>query len=241
MANLYAAALRFYGNPADVQVAKDPLGALDSGEITVAPVFTGEALGWLDPESPARSDEQVYRTLLSALPEGIAGGDYTISAQDKPALAITERTAEAWDDRDVSDALPRCSGLAVGAVRGEPGPESIGTCRLAAARMFADDAALFAALEAGRIDAAWTTTASPNVPSDVVVLSDTTSLVRAENVLPLYRRNELTESQVLALNEIAGVLDTGSLADMRRQVGEGADPGVVAGRWLDGHPLGIGN
>ncbi|HYZ66635.1 MAG TPA: hypothetical protein VE666_02335, partial [Mycobacterium sp.] len=65
-----------------------------------------------------------------------------------------------------------------------------------------------------------------------------TSLIRAENLVPLYRRNELSESQVLALNEIAGVLDTGSLADMRRQVAQGADPGAVADAWLAAHPLG---
>ena len=45
----------------------------------------------------------------------------------------------------------------------------------------------------------------------------------------------------LALAIIAGVLDTGSLADMRRQVAEGTDPGLVAGQWLDAHPLGVGN
>ena len=66
-------------------------------------------------------------------------------------------------------------------------------------------------------------------------------MVRAENLVPLYRRNELNESQVLALNEIAGVLDTGSLADMFRQVADGTDPGLVAGRWLEAHPLGVGN
>ncbi|MDY6998348.1 MAG: glycine betaine ABC transporter substrate-binding protein [Actinomycetota bacterium] len=241
VANLYAAALRFYGNPAHVQEAHDPLRALDSGEIEVAPVFTGQMLHRLDPESPARSDAQVYRTLLSALPEGIAAGDYTVSAQDKPALAVTEQVAQAWPDQDVSQVAQRCSDLTLGAVRGRPGPESVGTCELPPAGEFSDDAALFDALGAGLIDAAWTTTAAPDVPSGVVVLSDTTALVRAENLVPLYRRNELTESQVLALNEIAGVLDTGSLADMRRQVAEGAEPAAVAGRWLDAHPLGIGN
>lgn len=88
---------------------------------------------------------------------------------------------------------------------------------------------------------AWTSTAAPDVPSDVVMLSDKTSLIRAENLVPLYRRNVLGESQVLALNEIAGVLDTGSLADMRRKIAEGADPGLVAGQWLDAHPLGTSN
>ena len=90
----------------------------------------------------------------------------------------------------------------------------------------------------GPRDAAWTSTAAPNLPDDAVVLSDRTSLIRAENVVPLYRRNELSEQQVLALNQIAGELDTGALADMRRQVAEGKEPGAVAGAWLDAHPLG---
>ncbi len=244
VAHLYAAALRFYGNPAHVQETADPLGGLDAGEIVVAPGFTGRLLSQLVPESVARSDEQVYRTLLSALPEGVAAGDYTTSAEDKPAVAVTERTADEWGGRDVSVMARRCvdmSDMTVGAVASVPRPVSVGTCRLAEAREFADDDAMFDALRAGRVDAAWTTTAAPDVPSETVVLSDKTSLIRAENLVPLYRRNELTESQVLALNEVAGVLDTGSLADMRQQVADGTEPGLVAGQWLEEHPLGVGN
>ncbi len=97
---------------------------------------------------------------------------------------------------------------------------------------------MFNALRSGRVGAVWTSTAAPGVPDDVVVLSDRTSIIRAENVVPLYRRNELSESQVLALNEIAGELDTGSLTDMLGKVAAGADPGAVAGDWLAAHPLG---
>lgn len=241
MAHLYAAALRFYGNPAHVRAEQDPFGQLDSGEIRVAPGFTGRLLQRFEPDAPARSDAQVYRTLVSALPEGVAAGDYTTSAQDKPALAVTEKTAEDWGTHNVTEIVRRCADVSVGAVTGAPRPLSIGTCDLPEAREFTSDAALFAALRSAQIDAAWTSTAAPDVPSGAVVLSDKTALIRAENLVPLYRRNELTESQVLALNEIAGVLDTGSLADMRRQVAEGADPGAVAGQWLDAHPLGVGN
>lgn len=219
----------------------DPLGGLDTGEVRVAPGFTGELLTRFAPDSAARADVQVYRTLLSALPEGVAAGDYTTSAEDKPAVAVSERTAEEWGGSDVSVMARRCGDLTVGAVTSASRPASVGTCRLPKAREFADDDAMFDALRAGRIDAAWTTTAAPDVPSEAVVLSDKTSLIRAENLVPLYRRNELSESQVLALNEIAGVLDTGSLADMRRQVAEGTDPGLVAGQWLEEHPLGVGN
>lgn len=241
MAHLYTAALRFYGNPAHVRAEQDPFGQLDSGEIRVAPGFTGQLLQRFEPDAPARSEVQVYRTLVSALPEGIAAGDYTTSAQDKPALAVTTETAEDWGARDVIEIVRRCADVSIGAVTGASRPLSVGTCKLPVAREFADEAELFASLRSAQIDAAWTSTAAPDVPSDAVVLTDGTALIRAENLVPLYRRNELTETQVLALNEIAGVLDTGSLADMRRQVAEGADPGEVAGRWLDAHPLGIAN
>ncbi len=241
VAHLYAAALRFYGTPAHVRTEQDPLGQLDSGEIRVAPGFTGRLLQQFEPDASARSVVQVYRTLVSALPEGIAAGDYTTSAQDKPAVAVTGQTAEEWGARDVTAMVRRCADVSVGAVVGAPHPLSVGGCTLPAAREFADDAALFASLRSAQIDAAWTTTAAPDIPSEVIVLSDETALIRAENLVALYRRNELTEPQVLALNEIAGVLNTGALADMRRQVAEGADPGTVVGRWLDAHPIGVGN
>ena len=74
---------------------------------------------------------------------------------------------------------------------------------------------------------------------NLVALADgKPALIRAENVVPLYRRNALSERQLLAVNEVAGVLDTAALAGMRRQVAGGADPQAVAGGWLAEHPLG---
>jgi glycine betaine/proline transport system substrate-binding protein len=73
----------------------------------------------------------------------------------------------------------------------------------------------------------------------VVVLADRKPmLIQAENAVPLYRRNELTARQVLAINEIAGVLDTAALKRMRQQVADGADPRSVAQAWLAENPLG---
>ncbi|MEW5808456.1 MAG: glycine betaine ABC transporter substrate-binding protein [Actinomycetota bacterium] len=240
VAHLYASALGFYGSAAQVRVADDPLAGLDSGEATVVPGWTGRLLTRFDPDSPARSDVQVYRSLLAALPEGLAAGDYTTAAEDKPAVAMTEAAARTAGG-DVSALARRCSDVAVGAVTGTSWPAAIGTCTLRRAHEFTDAATMFAALRAGEVDIAWTSTAAAGVPSDVVVLSDKTSLIRAENLVPLYRRNVLRESQVLALNEIAGVLDTGSLADMRREIAEGAEPGQVAAQWLEAHPLGTSN
>jgi glycine betaine/choline ABC-type transport system substrate-binding protein len=239
LADIYAGALRSYGFSARTEQVSDPLTKLDSGPVVVVPGFTGQMLRVFQPGATARSDAQVYKAMIGALPEGIAAGDYTTAAEDKPALAVTQATAKAWSGPDLS-ALPRhCAGLIIGSIAGWSTPSGVGNCRLRAAREFPDDATLFAALRTGQVTAAWTTTAAPEAPADLVVLTDgKPALVQAENVVPLYRRNELTDRQLLAINEVAGVLDTAALVEMRRQVTAGTDPQAVAEGWLGEHPLG---
>lgn len=237
VAHLYAAALRSYGTAAHVETRDDPLADLDSGDVRVVPGLTGRLLHRFNPGSTARAGAQVYREMVSALPEGVAAGDYTTSAEDKPALAVTEATAKAWDGRDVTAAARNCDQLTTAAAADAPHPVNIGSCKPKVVES-PDAAAAFAAVRTGRSRAAWTTTAAPGIPAELLMLSDRTSLIRAENLVPLYRRNELTESQVLALNEVAGVLDTAALAQMRAEVAGGADPGHVADAFLAEHPLG---
>lgn len=239
LANVYAAALRSYGTPAHVETMPSPLGGLDSGQVSVVPGFTGRLLQTFAPATPDKSDEQVYKTMVGSLPEGVAAGDYTTAAEDKPAVAVTEATAKAWGGRDVATVVRQCGHLTLGAVRGARTPAAVGKCTLPPTREFADDAALFDALRKGQINAAWTTTADPAVPADVLVLTDgKPMLIRAENVVPLYRRNGLTARQVLAVNEVAGVLDTAALKQMQQQVAGGKDPRAVAEGWLADNPIG---
>ncbi len=238
LAHLYASALRTYGTAAHVESVPDPLVGLDSGSIAVVPGFTGRLLDTFIPEAKARAATQVYRDMVSALPEGVAAGDYAESAEDKPALAVSEATADAWGGRDVTAAVRNCGQLKVGQVVGMPRPAAIGTCKLDQVREYPDSTTMFAALREGRVNAAWTSTADPDIEMDAVVLADRTALIRAENVVPLYRRNELPEIQLLSLNEVAGVLDTAGLVQMRRQLAEGVDPGRAADDYLAEHPLG---
>jgi glycine betaine/choline ABC-type transport system substrate-binding protein len=239
LADVYTGALRSYGFPARTEQAPNPLAKLDSGTFGVVPSLTGRVLQAFQPGATVRSDAQVYKAMIGALPEGIAAGDYTTAAEDKPALAVAEPTSKSWGGSDLGTLPQHCDGLVVGSITGAPTPLAVGSCRLPAAREFADDAKLFAAVKAGEVTAAWTTTADPNVPADLVVLTDgKPALVQAENVVPLYRRNELTDRQLLAVNEVAGVLDTAALVEMRRQVTAGADPQSVADAWLNEHPLG---
>ncbi|MCF6387186.1 hypothetical protein L2K20_09390 [Mycobacterium sp. MBM] len=238
LAHLYAAALRYYGSAAHVRETPDPLAALDSGEIDVAPAFTGEVLTRFAPDAPARSAAQVYRAMIGALPEGLSAGDYADGASDKPVVAVTGATASEWEARDVTALVARCASLEPGAVQDGRVPASIGTCTPAAPEEFPDAETLWAALRAGAVDMAWTSAAAPDIPQDLTLLSDRTALIRAENVVPVFRRNTLSQMQLRAVNELAGELDTDALAQMRAEVAGGAEPGAVAGAWLDAHPLG---
>ena len=215
----------------------DPLTGLDTGDVVVAPGLTGRLLDTFVPGAKARAAVQVYRDMVSALPEGVAAGDYAESAEDRPALAVTEATVDAWGGRDVTAAVRHCDTLKLGEVVGSPRPSAVGTCS-AKVHGYPDAATLFKALQTGEVNAAWTSTADPDIPADAVVLGDRTSLIRAENVVPLYRRNALSEIQLLALNEVAGVLDTAALVQMRRQLASGDDPAHIADGFLAEHPLG---
>lgn len=240
LAALYVSALRSYGFPSRAETAADPMAKLDAGAFTVVPGYTGRVLRQLQPGAAELSDKQVYQAMNAALPEGVAAGDYATAAEDKPTLIVTPATSAGWGGSDLTLLPGHCAGLVVGVVMGRAVPASVGSCRLPALREFPDDATMFAALRAGELTAAWATSADPGIPPDLIALADTSkdSLIQAENVVPLYRRNALSTRQLLAVNEIAGVLDTAALADMRRRVAGGADPQVVADGWLGEHPLG---
>jgi glycine betaine/choline ABC-type transport system substrate-binding protein len=239
LAELYAAALRYYGAVARVERSADPLAQLDSGDVRVVPGFTGRLLQRFAPGATAISDKDVYQAMAAALPEGVAAGDYAIAAEDKPALAVTEATASAWGGRQLTALVRNCAAVKTGVVADAPPPAQLGTCKLPVPIEFRSDTELFDALRAGQINAAWTTTADPGIPPATDVLADDQpQLVRAENVVPLYRRNELSERELLAINEIAGDFDTAALADMVSQVARGRDPRQVAEAWLAAHPLG---
>jgi osmoprotectant transport system substrate-binding protein len=240
LASLYAAALRSYGTPAHVEALPDPLTGLDSGAVAVVAGFTGRLLNTFAPGAKARAATQVYRDMVSALPEGVAAGDFAEAAEDKPALAVSDATVDAWRGRDVTAAVRNCDKLEVGHIADAPAQNTVGTCTVKTTD-YPSAASLFEGLRIGRINAAWTSTADPDIPADAIVLMDRTALIRAENVVPLYRRNELSEMQVLALNEVAGVLDTAGLVQMRRQVSAGADPAQITDAFLAEHPLGATN
>ena len=140
LADVYTGALRSYGFAARTEQAPDPLSKLDSGAFVVVPSLTGRVLQLFQPGASVRSDAQVYKAMIGALPEGIAAGDYATAAEDKPALAVAGPTAKAWGGHDLGVLAKHCDGLTVGSIAGASMPTAIGGCRLPAGHEFPDDA-----------------------------------------------------------------------------------------------------
>ena len=102
----------------------DPLAGLDSGDARcrarVSPA------GCWTPSCPARRRVPPLRstaTWCRHCPKASPRATTPTSAEDKPALAVTEATADAWGGRDVTAAVRNCDKLKVGQVVGAPRPD----------------------------------------------------------------------------------------------------------------------
>lgn len=239
LAHIYAAVVQATGIDTRVRESADPVAELDTGIASVAPGFTGRVLRQFEPQQrPTGDEEATYKAMIAALPAGVAAADYG-TAEDRPALAVTASPG-ASSKPTLAAFVRHCDELLrSGQVGQGPVPvPRIGPCNTGAPRQFASAGELFAALKRGEIAVAWTSTASQILPVDgVTVLDDGKNWLPANNVVPLYRRNELTEPQVLSLNKVAGELTTGDLSAMTREVSGGGDPQRVVDTWLNDHQI----
>ncbi|WP_039800507.1 glycine betaine ABC transporter substrate-binding protein [Nocardia araoensis] len=250
LAEIYAGALARTG----LRTAVDPrlgsradyLAALDADRVQVVGEHTGALLGYLDQHSTERLPKQVADAVSAGLPEGLVVSDIADGTDLRPRVLVTAQAAAQDKVRSVSDLAPRCAGLTVG-VAATPGllpptgTARVAKCDFAATVAFPDPAALRKALLEGRVQAGLLggpPELAPGATDGLAVLSDDEYAVRAENVLPLFRKGLLDQRQIKKLNYVAGELTTDELAVMIRDVRDrGAAPSEVARAWLDKHSL----
>lgn len=240
LAYIYAAVVKATGIDTKVRESVDPVSELDTGIASVAPGFTGRLLRQFAPQQRPSGDEEVtYKAMIAALPAGVAAADYG-TAEDRPAIAVPSVATSVSAKPTLAGLARHCDELVrAGQVGQGPVPVArIGSCATGNPRQFPSTGELFTALKGGEVAVAWTSTANPALPADgVTLVDDEKSWLPANNVVPLYRRNELSEPQVLSLNKVAGELTTGDLAAMTREVSGGADPQRVVDTWLNDHQI----
>ncbi len=220
LAQMYAAVLEKAG--VDVQTRLN-LGArevvfpaLEKGDIDLLPEYTGAALSFLDPEATAVEPQEVLTALRSKLePKSLVALDPT-PAEDKDAFAVTKETAEKYNLQKISDLEPVAGQLVIG------GPPELKT----------RPAGL--ALKKGDIDVARVFTTQGVIAEEGwVVLQEDKLLEPAQNLIPIGRKDAVTDQISQALNALAPKVTSEELTKLNAQVDiEKKDPETVARDWL---------
>ena len=246
--HIYASALarsgwRVTNNPQFGSQA-EVVDSVTTGSATFTIGFTGELLGAFDPNSTVTEPDEVYTAMMAALPEGVTAAD-PAPAEDAPVYVVTRHTSESRGVRAMSDLSGRCGEFSLG-----------GRAEILADRDLADavgstyDCAfgrrvelgpnprtVLEALRAGQIGVGLVQSADPVLhPDDIVPLDDDEHAIRAQNLVPVFRKGSLTEDQLALVNRISGELTTEDIRELLLGVEFGTSTPVgLADYWLDSH------
>jgi osmoprotectant transport system substrate-binding protein len=194
--------------------------ALEAGEITLFPEYSGNLLQFFDPETTARTSEEVYAALPDALPQGLSVLDQS-SATDQDSYTVTAAFAEENSLVEIGDLANVTTPLTLG---GAPelaerpyGPTGLlETYGVTVAFSPTADTTVEALL-ANTIQVANVYTADPRIQTDdLVVLEDPEGLFLASNVVPVVS-GELPEGAAEIINEISAALTPEGLVALNVQ------------------------
>jgi osmoprotectant transport system substrate-binding protein len=247
LAQMYAAVLEKAG----VQVELRPnLGArevvfpaLEKGEIDLLPEYNGAVLAFLDPDATQTTADEVNAALQPLLDgKGLVALAQS-PAEDKDGWAVTKETADRLGLAKVSDLKGKASQLVVG---GPPELETRPAGLPGLKKVYGiEDFKEFRALDAG---GPLTTSALNKGDIDVgrvfttqgaiaefgwVVLEEDKPLQPAQNIVPIGRKEAMTDQVRQALDAISAKITTEELTKLNKLVDvDKQDPEKVANDWL---------
>jgi osmoprotectant transport system substrate-binding protein len=247
IAEIYAQGLEAEG--VDVEVRSSPVGereayipALENGEIDLVPEYSGNLLGYFDPEATATSSEEVDDALDEALPEKLDVLEAS-AAEDKDSLNVTREFSEKNGVTSIAD-LAKVDGLKLGAAPvfkdrpyGPTGLEKVYGVKDIEFVPIADGGGpnTVKALLDGTVDVADIYTTTPSITeNDLVTLEDPENLIAAQNVLPLINEAKATDKVEDVLDAISAKLTTEDLVALNAE-NQGANKtsaADVAKKWL---------
>lgn len=215
--------------------------ALESGEITLFPEYSGNLLQYFDPETEARTADEVYAALPDALPEGLSVLDQS-TATDQDSYTVTAAFAEENGLVEIGDLADAAGPITLG---GPPelaerpyGPTGLEEVYGVTVEFSPTADTTFEALEANTIQVANIYTADPRIQTgDLVVLEDPEGLFLASNVVPVVS-GELPEGAAEILNEVSAALTPEGLVALNVQSTEDQESTPdIAAAWLSENGL----
>ena len=247
VAEIYAGALNAAGVTATTKLnigAREVyIKAVEDGSVDIVPDYSGNLLGYLDPETKAKTAEEVISGLPAVMPEGLSVLD-AAEAEDKDAMVVTAETAAKYNLTSIEDMAKVCSELTIGAPPefqtrpyGLPGLKENYGCVPAKFTPVSDGGGPLTvkALLNDEIQVADIFTTSPAiVENKLVVLTDPKNNWLAQQVLPVVKTTSVNDAAKQALNNVSRLLTTDDLIKLNEQVSgaEKMDPAAAAAGWL---------
>ncbi|HEX2374565.1 MAG TPA: ABC transporter substrate-binding protein [Actinomycetota bacterium] len=247
LAQMYAAVLEKAG--VDVTVRPN-LGArevvfpaLEKGEIDLLPEYNGSVLSFLQPDATQITAEDVNAALTPLLDgKGLVALQQS-PAEDKDGLAVTKETADKYGLAKVSDLKGKASQLVIGGPPElETRPSGIpGLKKVYGIEDFKEFKALDAggpltvsALKKGDIDVGRVFTTQGVIAEEGwVLLEEDKPLQPAQNIVPIGRKDAMTDQVTSTLNALSAKITTEELTRLNKLVDvDKQDPEKVAGDWL---------
>jgi osmoprotectant transport system substrate-binding protein len=222
--------------------------ALEKGEIDLLPEYSGSVLTFLDKTATQTTAQQVNAALAPLLDQkGLVALDPS-PAEDKDGFAVTRATADRYGLRRLSDLKGKAHQLVIG---GPPElktrPAGIpGLKKVYGIEDFKEFKALDAggpltvsALKKGDIDVGRVFTTQGVIAEEGwVVLAEDKPLEPAQNVVPIGRKEAMTEQVRQALNNLSARVTTEELTKLNKLVDvDKQDPERVATQWLTSQGL----
>ncbi|WP_396655241.1 ABC transporter substrate-binding protein [Microbacterium sp.] len=208
--------------------------SIESGEITLFPEYTGNLLQFFDPETEARTPDDVYAALGEALPDNLTVLDQA-EASDQDSYTVTTAFADANGLATIADLANVSETLVLG---GPPelaerpyGPAGLKEVYGIDVEFKGTGDTTVDELVAGTVNVANVFTADPRIETEsLTVLADPEGLFLASNVVPLVNvdvadeiadvinavQAKLTADGLVALN-VQSTVDKKSSADIATQ------------------------
>jgi osmoprotectant transport system substrate-binding protein len=249
LAQMYAAVLEKAGVQVETRLnlgAREVVfPALEKGEIDLLPEYNGTVLTFLDEDATQISSEEVNTALTPLLDAKGLVALQPSPAEDKDAFAVTKETADRLGLAKVADLKGKAGQLVIGGPPElETRPSGIpGLKRVYGIEDFKEFRALdaggpltTAALRNGDIDVGRVFTSQGIIAAEgwVVLEEDADKpLSAAQNIVPIGRKDAMTDQVTQALNTLSAKITTAELTKLNSQVDvDKKDPEQVARDWL---------
>ncbi|MCB1298059.1 MAG: ABC transporter substrate-binding protein [Microthrixaceae bacterium] len=216
--------------------------AIESGEIGLFPEYTGNLLQWFEPDTTARTSQEVYDQLGAALPEGLTVLNQA-PATDQDSYNVTAAFAKAQNLQSLEDLAHVQETLTLG---GAPelaerpyGPKGLKELYDVTVQFLGSGDTTVEELVAGTINIANVYSADPRIQTDeLVTLADPKGLFLASHVVPLVNANIAVEIAEV-INAVSAKLTPEGLVAMNVQsTVDQLAPDVIATQWLKAQGLG---